>query len=259
MGKSKGTKGTCNICGEKDVKLSFDHVPPQCVQESLKVEYSNIFGFKKEPHYKKSRVSQKGIGFKTICEKCNNELGKKYDRSVQDLVVEIVPYLDLEPFPAIIKVNCCPLSIMKSVAGHLLAAKSYTSNSIIDQKLKAFLLGESDVGLYFHYWYHPYKHTRVFRDFLIPRVRGVYTHGDPKDTFGVFSLLQFYPISFLVTNFPEYDNLSNLNAYLNLQDEDSENITLELYRTFGEHYPDFGNPIVMGKSAYDSIYSIGRN
>jgi hypothetical protein len=53
----------------------------------------------------------------------------------------------------------------------------------------------------------------MFRDFVMPRMRHGCQFTNPDNDCGVFHLLQFYPIAFLLTDFPTYENLMNFNMF----------------------------------------------
>jgi len=78
--------GECRICGNTG-KLSYEHVPPRSAFNSNKAFMylgKEIIGSENFPwdlSGKKGRQLQKGIGFYTLCEKCNNNTGHLYGSS----------------------------------------------------------------------------------------------------------------------------------------------------------------------------------
>lgn len=73
---TKKKVGHCSICGEFG-QLSFEHVPPRSAfNKASVVEY-----LLDDAIYKtgaKGKTKQKGIGYYTLCEKCNNNTGSWY-------------------------------------------------------------------------------------------------------------------------------------------------------------------------------------
>lgn len=264
LGKASNRKyGICQIC-TKYLKLSYDHVPPKCVQTNLNIVYKNVLGIKQNPHHKMLRFSQDGVGYRTICTGCNNLLGYNYDWALKDLVVEIRKYAETSislPSP-IVNIKCRPVLIAKSIIGHILAAQPDFQNCPIDNTLRNFYIKcDNSHNLFIHYWYYPYEQIRVFRDFIMRKKRtGEFTN--PSNDCGVFHLLQFYPIAFCITDFPVYENLMNFNPLLDNDDELEAEIQIDLSNPAHERWPiiaDGNNFIVGGKSIVDSIEAQGRS
>lgn len=66
----------CRICGEV-THLSFEHVPPRAAYNNLRVlEYAvEDIIYRGD---KKTAIRQKGIGYNTLCNRCNNDTGAWY-------------------------------------------------------------------------------------------------------------------------------------------------------------------------------------
>ena len=91
MGRRNKVSGKCRLCGLLG-PLSYEHVPPEAafndgkyyytakMEEILKLGDSNyeILSLANKSHAKKK---QRGIGFYTLCEKCNNTTGSWYGNS----------------------------------------------------------------------------------------------------------------------------------------------------------------------------------
>ena len=77
----KSVFGNCRICGEHK-KLSFEHVPPRSAFNNHRAVIKRLPDFiNKDPddYFKKGgKISQKGVGDHTLCEKCNNDTGGWY-------------------------------------------------------------------------------------------------------------------------------------------------------------------------------------
>jgi hypothetical protein len=74
-------KGICAICG-KGTKLSLEHVPPRCAGNDKPVEVNTFEDWEaaggKLDEMKDARPQSKGIGYVTICKKCNEDQGAHY-------------------------------------------------------------------------------------------------------------------------------------------------------------------------------------
>ena len=107
------------------------------------------------------------------------------------------------------------------------------------------------------YWVYPYEKTIIFRDFAMPSIRGVF------DKVSCFSMIKFYPVSFLVAyQLPEYENLRSLYKFNGMSAEDEALVTIDLRpmksSTWPEECPGMDNFLLYGRTADDSVYSVPR-
>ena len=89
--RTNKTIGTCHICG-KFGKLSYEHVPPEKAFNS----YPGFMHFGDELLRKgeafpwefstKGKQMQRGVGFNTLCGKCNSDTGGWYGSSFVDFI-----------------------------------------------------------------------------------------------------------------------------------------------------------------------------
>lgn len=71
--------GVCSICLEEKI-LSDDHVPPKCCGNNKDSYYRRFTPEYLEETSKLAPIhSQNGVKLRTICNKCNNDLGAIYD------------------------------------------------------------------------------------------------------------------------------------------------------------------------------------
>jgi hypothetical protein len=73
------TVGTCHICGQQ-TKLSFEHVPPEAAfndQPVLQTAFEDFIN-SEDPDNIKGKKQQRGLGGRTLCEKCNSQTGHWY-------------------------------------------------------------------------------------------------------------------------------------------------------------------------------------
>ncbi|MCY7337238.1 MAG: hypothetical protein LH613_13665 [Chamaesiphon sp.] len=187
----------CNIC-EKEKKLSVDHVPPQCCPPTKNRFISNLLYQMIGDKSFRPRSIQNGVTFKTICADCNNFLGRKYDKQLGELSRKIESFVESNlVLPDSFEVECQPNAVLRSILGHLLAAKTETDEVIIDKLIRPSVIDPSipiHEDIHVFYWVYPYEETSIMRDFWMPSVRGSFQGG------GLFNLIKFYPMAFLVTH-----------------------------------------------------------
>jgi len=111
-------EGPCHICG-KIGTLSFEHVPPKKAFNSYRVIKGNwqdeiTLG----PDAKiKGPIEQKGAGFYTLCERCNNITGHWYGHRFVDwcyLAMELLGKTDGQPSHTYLS-EIYPLAIIKQI------------------------------------------------------------------------------------------------------------------------------------------------
>ncbi|MBA7590926.1 hypothetical protein ES708_33070 [subsurface metagenome] len=209
----------CNICLETK-ELSWDHVPPKRCSNHQKVEISSFFDKLTTNNLSdKPLVSQNGMKYRTICKDCNSLLGSKYDNELNNLVKTLISFVNSNLLiPPVTKLKVRPLPIIKSIVGHVLAAKKQLDNVKSDNIYREFVLDENvpvPDKLNLFYWIYPFENTIIMRDFVMPAKR----NGDfSKSAF--FQLLKFFPLAFLISDINEYEGLTSLTHY-------SKGITLD--------------------------------
>jgi hypothetical protein len=100
------------------------------------------------------------------------------------------------------------------------------------------------------YWIHPYPHILVIRDVVMPAVRGVFTK------FGMFSILKYFPVGYVVTDLKTYEGLDSLSFYLSGEIDREEEIPLNLRGTRHAEWPEMidpGNMIIGGQSLKSAV------
>lgn len=187
--------GICNICGIES-HLTEDHIPPKGIAKPTQVEMRRLGesllldGFKKS-----SRYSQNGIKFKTLCAHCNNNLlGIQSDPSLISFANEAKTLLKSHLcLPESISVQTRPNRMCRSVVGHLLAAHldghraGTLTSSLTDYFLEPTAILPENIDIY--YWLYPYSDQVI--------VHGAGLMRDLGSSFAVFSLMKFFPLSFL--------------------------------------------------------------
>lgn len=243
----------CNICRKRGA-LSEDHVPPKGTLLDRVVLMDN-YGkqFQEDDSKPRVRLSQSGIRFKTICRSCNGRL-HDYDRKLiafsRNILDELRRNQDDPAFNEVI-VDGYPNAVMRSILGHLLAAKVETDKTGVDEKIRSFILDDSKsipetVSVY--YWFYPYPNVRIARDFV--------RFFNNKQC-GFNSVIKFPPVGFLVTDLPNIRGLENLNKFKDNGPDYKTKITLMLRPFNREGWPEEvgdDNPFTaFGKSFCNSL------
>lgn len=204
------------------------------------------------------RHSQNGVTFKTICNDCNNLLGSRYDWALGKFARRIESFVESNlSLPESFEVECQPNAVMRSVLGHLLAAKTETDEVVLDALIRPCVIDPSlpiHDDIYIFYWVYPYEETVILRDFCMPSVRG------KLQNIGFFNLIKFYPLAFLVTHqLSSYEGLSSLYQFNQLLPSEKRNIQINLRSTRHSRFPEEcseNNFLALGRTAKDSVYSL---
>ncbi|QLG39412.1 hypothetical protein HW560_15805 [Paenibacillus sp. E222] len=211
----------CNICLQKR-QLTWDHIPPKGGVEFTEVEQWNIMQHMVEKNTKHI-PSQNGVKYRTLCQECNNSLlGAQYDPVINSFAEDVGQYLKSSLIiPEVIRFKTKPVKIVKAVLGHLLAAKGELSFSNQDVAFREYVL-DHDMkvprGYKVFYWVYPFNNIRIMQNFSMMKVKG-----SESGRHGMFSLLKYLPIAYLVTDLEYYEGLDELTQYcINAPDTEME-------------------------------------
>jgi len=151
-------KGKCHICG-KFTDLTYEHVPPEKAFNAHKAfMHFGMDALGKNDEWpwdfnkSKGRQLQRGVGFYTLCGKCNNDTGGWYGRAFVDFIYN--GYLNLKEkrkvrsnewltltFPDIY-----PLRVIKQVITMFFSINS-VGLSTVHPDLQKFILDKKQKGL----------------------------------------------------------------------------------------------------------------
>lgn len=251
----------CNIC--KKVKaLSWDHVPPKGGIILSSVEQETVFQrLTITSGKRKYKISQNGVKYRTICKECNEKVGSRYDPVLNDIADGVGKIVKSNlKLPSIIHYKTKPNLLIRAVLAHILAAKAHIDNVKMDQKIRNFIFNESsylpeEINIF--YWIHPYSNIVIVRDIAMLAVRGKFGGG-----VGIFNILKYFPIAYLITDLKEYEGLDELTSYRYCKLNDIVDIPLNLKNIKGPEWPeivDNENMIFGGKSIQSSVYAIPKN
>lgn len=252
--------GKCQIC-LKYKKLTFDHVPPQGGIEIKPVEIKNALDLLTcRNQITKCHISQNGVKFKTICERCNNYwLGRKYDPVLNQFAHDVGKFLNSKLyFTDIVKISTKPNLLFRAILGHLLAAKNEVDDFGFDNDVRDLIFDENKLipeSINLFYWIYHYKVTIVIRDFIMPALRGKFSK------FGYFNLIKYFPLAYLISDKNQYEGLFSLNNYKDCKPSEDVEIPIKLNFKKSWLWPEEPQPdnfIVMGKSYEDSVYAMEK-
>ena len=253
--------GKCRICLTYS-KLTEDHVPPQGGVDTKAVEIENALDFLTGRNPKRNfYISQNGVKFKTLCSHCNNtQLGKKYDPVLNTFASDVSRYVHSSLFfQNPVPIETKPNSLIRGILGHLMAAKYEIDNSDYDDKVRDFVFDETKSipdDINFFYWVYPYNITVIVRDFVMPAIRGKFNE------LGLFQLLKYSPIAYLITEKNQYEGLQTLNDYRSCEPSETHSIPVRLDIKKNWTWPEASEPdsfMIMGKGFEDSVYAKQRN
>ncbi|MCA1995163.1 MAG: hypothetical protein LDL41_24405 [Coleofasciculus sp. S288] len=256
----RGKVGLCNIC-KQSASLSWDHVPPKGGIDLTPVDQLTILQcLTANSDEQKSRISQNGVKYRTLCKQCNARLGHSYDPLLNEFALGVGRVLkSIVKVPPVIHYRTQPAALIRAILGHLLAAKAFIDNVDVDQKIRDFLFDEQahlpeDIKIF--YWIYPYQEIVVVRDIVMPAIRGNFSK------FGFFSgILKYFPIAYLVCNLEKYEGLDELTVYRNIKLEEVAEIPIHLTSIKHPLWPEItndGNFIVGGLNLEGSIYARPR-
>lgn len=252
--------GKCNICAS-DKPLSWDHVPPKGSIELAHMEMETLLQvFTGDPKKRYLSESQNGVKYRSICRECNELLGHTYDPIIREFACSVGRYIRTNlQFPPVIHHRTRPTALMRGILGHLLASKADFDEVLTDVQIRSFFFDVRKTipnEIHIYYWLYPYSQIVIIRDFVMPAVRGNFGE------FGFFHVLKYFPIAYLISDKPKYENLFELSRYRHLPLEEEIDIPIQLDRIEHPYWPeivDDGNFIAGGQSITSSISAKPRN
>ena len=211
----RGQIDKCNICGVK-TKLTWDHVPPKCCNNRYSIKVNSwVKGLPLENSYEKQY--QNGIRFRTLCEKCNNDLlGAKYDTVLAEFTNQVTSIVTTSVIlPAVINVPVKVNQLARAICGHLLAAKDYYEDVCsIDKQLREYVTNDKmkppdDMSLL--YWIYPYSTIALMRDVTVKSFSNKYVFPE-----GTISIINSFPVAYILsTSVEDKCGLVDLFKYCN--------------------------------------------
>lgn len=125
--KNQKRIGHCSLCGELTA-LTFEHVPPQKAFNSIRIKKYSMHTLLNNPDRLpwdksdlESEIIQQGMGYYSLCAKCNNNTGTRYASSYVNFVSQTfsqIAIMQQKTFPQQLNLeltNIYPLRIAKQI------------------------------------------------------------------------------------------------------------------------------------------------
>ncbi len=258
--KKRGKVGTCNLCLNNG-PLSWDHVPPKGGIELTPVQMERIFDvFAINRDKKALKESQNGVKFRTICSTCNSFLGTNYDPVLNKFAQDIGMFVNsVIGFPEYINIKTKPKLLIKAILAHLVASKKEVDGTVLDRQIRNIIFDiEAPIpdSINIFYWLYHYNTTVIMRDFSMPAKRGHFGNGS-----GIFNLIKYFPIGYLISDLTEYEGLDNLTKFKNFRSDSEIEIPVNLRRVEHPYWPelvDDGNFLLTSSATQSGISATPR-
>jgi hypothetical protein len=212
--------GRCHICGKED-ELTYEHVPPEKAFNSNKAliyfgkDFLGSDDFPWDLSGKKYKQLQRGIGFNTLCGKCNNDTGGWYADAFVDFTYKgyknsYNKHLLSNNWITITFPNIYPLKVFKEIIAMFFSV-NHEDLSTVHEDPRALVLSKERMGVssdkYGLYLYFlqgsvaryigltgissfPIGHTRILSELAAPPF-GYVLEFRPKDKTGYCDLTFF--------------------------------------------------------------------
>jgi hypothetical protein len=180
---------------------------------------------------------QSGLKYRTICKRCNEFLGARYDPALIGLT-KFVSHAraSMLILPRHITVRTRPAAIFRSILGHLVAAKIDTHSGRFDEEVKSCILDETipvPEKYRLYYWIYPYQQTVVIRDMV-----SLETSLKSQNQIVYFNLIKFFPLGFLVTDRSDLISPPKFGDFNNVSPSEFRDISIDLIMVQDVHFPE---------------------
>lgn len=227
------------MCGEVGA-LTEDHTPPKGCYKPTQVQIQSLLRrLGEEKGGRKSRLSQNGVKYRTLCGRCNNGLlGASYDPPFIAFVNRVSSILESSlALPNVLSVSGQPQAIVRSLLGHLSAqgVDRYRKGPHTES-LRDFMLDSSlplPAPLRVFYWAYPFRSHVMVRD-------AAYIDLGVGKPFGIW-FLKFFPIAFCVTwDGPESlpFGVHSLDPWRSAAYEDEAELPICIHPLVPEYWPE---------------------
>lgn len=229
--------GCCNICGQKGA-LTRDHVPPQggINLQDVRVDRAvSAFCGLSQPS-----VSNHELLFRTICSQCNSRMGEAHDPHLNKLAKTVGGFFRTDLWvPPTVRVSTRPNALIRSILGHLVAARFGSGQGFFDHYVRELINDDSAAipeDIHVFYWIYPHHQQTVLRDSLMPAVRGRFAELQR------FSLLKYFPLAYLVTTASAYEGLPCLTRWRDQPSHFETPLTIDFRCARGARWPEAPAP-----------------
>lgn len=163
----------CNICLSR-TPLSEDHIFPRCITPPGPKIVKELFKTinPNQPWRRNTKIAQNGLKFKTLCQKCNNDiLGGHHDKELESFYLKANKEITLHKYvnSKFLHIKDVKLNkISRAIAGHLLAADNkanpYNKKT---RALRRYVLKEENEfpeDFEFCMWLYPFSEQMILKD-----------------------------------------------------------------------------------------------
>jgi len=141
-------------------------------------------------------------------------LGKRYDPVLSRFSEQVKRVAEVRiALPRHMRIPTEPCKLIRAIVGHLLAARSYFSESVLEKAMRRYFLDEAATepeGFSVFYWFYRFSDVVVVPPCIaMPARRGCF------EKFADFGVLKFYPLGFAVSSLTDYEGLPSVGNYVN--------------------------------------------
>ena len=166
--ETRDTVDRCNICGRKR-SLTFDHVPPKATLLRPNIYTSTALSPIPTPDRYMKRY-QSGIKYRSICQKCNNEIlganDKELAKFTDSIAEELISSKEGDTIVVTAKIN----RVIRAICGHFVAMKmGFERNNLPDKQIRKILFRDDKKleRLSLYCWFYPYTTVCDTRDAVV--------------------------------------------------------------------------------------------
>ena len=231
MGTKKKVNGICRLCGNEK-ELTKEHVPPRSTfnkhTKYFSIPLDEIMSVENPlKHTFKGKKYQGGIGYYTLCEKCNNFLGSEYVNSYRDWVLG--GFLILKKGNHLIYgydiINIEPLRVLKQIISMFL---SINDDWYLDSyhELSEFVKNPTSNELPNRFQIHTYLNNEGFFRHIPHQVK--YLKGSVLNC----TEITYPPYGYVLTmnTNSKINKLTNITYFKDYSLGEKVNLKLEMYR-----------------------------
>ncbi|MDP2324280.1 MAG: hypothetical protein Q8N51_09660 [Gammaproteobacteria bacterium] len=251
----RGRESNCNICGNY-AQMSWDHVPPKggITPEPLEIK-SIINSLTGTPEKGNVRDTQNGLKFRTICDDCNNLIGREYDPEINKVAFTVRRFLNSKLIlPQKVTLIVKPQRLMRSIVGHLIAASVSGSDANLGKEFKRFVLcrdSELPSSADIFFWIHPYALTVVSREIVQVSIRA------PQEMH-IMHLLKYFPVAYVCSDTEFSKTIPSLGQFRKLNFDAEVELEFDTKTIKYERWPETpsdqdGTAILLGANGAQGI------
>ena len=196
----------------KEKALSYDHVPPKSCGNNKESYYRSFTPeYLEEASKLRDMHSQNGIKLRTICNKCNNDLGAIFDVELEKFYKNSLSQLNnkrvFNPFDL--------TKVVKAVVGHFLASAKPQNTTPDNDMRKFYNSGNYETIRWLankyslFYLGHPYKDSI----FILRNYVTAFLNSNQRQIKGLLSSMYFYPFAFILAENQSLQYGSDLLAF----------------------------------------------